>query len=571
LKAATIAERKLQPAQEILFLSFARASVSRVMQAIEYEQEIPAELKKRIEVETYHSFFWRIIKSHGYLIGLPRTLTILTPQNVAIALSAIRGDYAKSKLTDEEKAERRGRETTELLRLAHEEGRLCFDLFADNASAILEGSARVRRLVANMYPFIILDEFQDTNAGQWQVVTHLGKHATLHALADPEQRIYDWIGADPARLDHFTKMFAPLVIDLSNDNHRSGGTEIAIFANDMLAGRLRREPYSGIGVSYYPGNKNQAFAALLVATYSARRRLVDSGKKDWSLAVLVPTKKMTLQVSDVFRDPPANMTEVHHTAVLEMEGIILAAQIVAFLMQPYKDGTHFEGFLKRICDYFHGRGGDTVTKGDLKTTDSIKQAYAEWTARQKAGKAIRQNSVLVNILQVYGAAMAITRSGDPQKDWLAIRRVLSEGACPRLREAALDARNARLLERGTQLSQGLSQDWRNNGAYKNALEIVEQAFLREHFSTNARPETGVIVMNMHKAKGKAFDEVIIFEGWPSVAKGQVVANLDRIVQSNLHERINDESRQNFRVSITRARRRTTILTPQNDPCVLLRR
>jgi DNA helicase II / ATP-dependent DNA helicase PcrA len=496
---------------------------------------------------------------------------ILTPQNVAIALSAIRGDYAKSKLTDEEKAERRGRETTELLRLAHEEGRLCFDLFADNASAILEGSARVRRLVANMYPFIILDEFQDTNAGQWQVVTHLGKHATLHALADPEQRIYDWIGADPARLDHFTKMFAPLVIDLSNDNHRSGGTEIAIFANDMLAGRLRREPYSGIGVSYYPGNKNQAFTALLVATYSARRRLVDSGKKDWSLAVLVPTKKMTLQVSDVFRDPPANMTEVHHTAVLEMEGIILAAQIVAFLMQPDKDGTHFEGFLKRICDYFHGRGGDTVTKGDLKTTDSIKQAYAEWTARQKAGKAIRQNSVLVNIMQVYGAAMAITRSGDPQKDWLAIRRVLSEGACPRLREAALDARNARLLERGTQLRQGLSQDWRDNGAYKNALEIVEQAFLREHFSTNARPETGVIVMNMHKAKGKAFDEVIIFEGWPSVAKGQVVANLDRIVQSNLHERINDESRQNFRVSITRARRRTTILTPQNDPCVLLRR
>jgi DNA helicase-2/ATP-dependent DNA helicase PcrA len=147
-------------------------------------------------------------------------------------------------------------------------------------------------------------------------------HQTPLYLARAGDAMRVGIGADPARLDHFTKMFAPLVIDLSNDNHRSGGTEIAIFANDMLAGRLRREPYSGIGVSYYPGNKNQAFTALLVATYSARRRLVDSGKKDWSLAVLVPTKKMTLQVSDVFRDPPANMTEVHHTAVLEMEGII---------------------------------------------------------------------------------------------------------------------------------------------------------------------------------------------------------------------------------------------------------
>jgi DNA helicase-2/ATP-dependent DNA helicase PcrA len=570
LKAADTAARRLRPGQKILFLSFARATVSRVIEAIEYEQQIPREHRRRIDVETYHSYFWRVLKAHGYLIGLPRRLAILTPAAEAISLSAIRSGYAgDSKLSAADKTEKKAREETERLRLARDEGRVCFDLFASSVDNILHGSERIRRLVATMYPVIILDEFQDTNDEQWRVVQALGQFCTLLALADPEQRIYDFIGADPERLNHFRAAFAAAEVDLSTDNYRSAGTDIVIFGNDLLTENFRQKAYNGIDLRGYEPYADQAMTSLVTTTYQARTRLVKSGRKEWSLAILVPTKKMTRHVSDAFRSPPAGMTEILHVAAIELEGAILGAEIIALLMQPDPDGNGFERFIDLLCNYFHGRGGDTPAKGDLAEATNIRRACDERHARRAGGRGIRRNSLLAAMLAVFAEARALALTGDPDADWRAIRRILEDGACPRLKGLAEEVRNVRLLDRGTQLRQELSEDWRDNGTYANALAITQRAFVQEHFSTNAKPETGVVVMNMHKAKGKQFDEVIIFEGWPRFANRKIVVNFDRIVRGNAVESVDDQARQNFRVSVTRGRQRTTILTPRNDPCVLL--
>lgn len=81
--------------------------------------------------------------------------------------------------------------------------------------------------------------------------------------------------------------------------------------------------------------------------------------------------------------------------------------------------------------------------------------------------------------------------------------------------------------------------------------------LQEHFSATTRVWSGVNVMTIHKSKGKEFDEVIIFEG----------PYAGRLLRQNATTRDVEQARLALRVAVTRARKRTVILTPKwvNSP------
>jgi len=92
---------------------------------------------------------------------------------------------------------------------------------------------------------------------------------------------------------------------------------------------------------------------------------------------------------------------------------------------------------------------------------------------------------------------------DPDADWTAIRACLEAGHCPRLKEVGEEVKNIRLPGQGdTTATSRLLRTWAHVRSYRNALAIIQAAFVQEHFSTATKPETGVVVMNMHKAKGK---------------------------------------------------------------------
>ena len=65
-------------------------------------------------------------------------------------------------------------------------------------------------------------------------------------------------------------------------------------------------------------------------------------------------------------------------------------------------------------------------------------------------------------------------------------------------------------------------------------------------------------MTIHKSKGKEFDEVIIYDGL-----------YQRIAKATQDPKICAQNLLVLRVGVTRAIRRTTILTPKRDTCPFL--
>jgi DNA helicase-2/ATP-dependent DNA helicase PcrA len=85
-----------------------------------------------------------------------------------------------------------------------------------------------------VYPYICIDEFQDTNHAQYSLIRALtgNQHRNLLIVADDDQIIYQWNGASHKRIAEFTKDYSPRVIQLPM-NYRCP-PEIVELANNLI-------------------------------------------------------------------------------------------------------------------------------------------------------------------------------------------------------------------------------------------------------------------------------------------------------------------------------------------------
>jgi DNA helicase-2/ATP-dependent DNA helicase PcrA len=537
VKAATeIANGALAPGQKVLFLSFARATVTRIVQ--ESKLRISRDARPKVEINTYHGFAWEFIRGHGYLLTGHRMLRLLPRPDAAGKLAGIA----------------RADRPAELQRLLAEAALLGFDLFAGLSADLLEQSRRLCRILADCYPVIILDEFQDTNLDEWRMITALGKHSRLIALADAEQRIYEFRGADPARIGQFIERFDPKVFDFGKENNRSDGTDIVDFGNDVLTGANVGKGYTHVSVAQYNYYQDEPLSPVKHTVLAARQRLYRNGGEGWSLAVLVKSRDMMLKVSSYFGST-GRLPAIAHDVLIDPEGPALAAVLIAGLLEGAARADELKAaLLDDVINHIRGRNGGDINQADLKLAGAL-------SAHQNGAplRGSTRTALMADIEAIAAGRMGLVLTGDPEADWLAVRRLIDGANHSKLKMVADDARFIRLLNRGTQLRENLAARWRIDGRYAQARAIVAGALLQEHFSASTRVWTGVNVMTIHKSKGKEFDEVIIFEG----------AYAGRLLRDNPSARDLEQARLALRVAVTRARKRTTVLTPSWASSALL--
>jgi DNA helicase-2/ATP-dependent DNA helicase PcrA len=523
----------LEPGQKVLFLSFSRAAVARIVEAA--RKDMPREVRASLEIQTFHSFCWQLVRGHGYLLGAPSPIKLLAPQD--------------------ERARRNGAKAidpawdAELERLFSEEGLIAFDLFAPKARELLTRSHAFRQLVAERYPLVIVDEAQDTGTEQWACIAALAAHTQLICLADLDQQIYDFRpDVSPDRLNEIIAALTPLQVALGGQNNRSPGVEIVQFGNDILDATPRGSPYRGVSrrmLTPAVAERDKTIRSAVGILYRAIEK--DTGRAPNSVGYLTNWGKGVAIIARALQGD-GTVREIPHRVVVDEAEVLLATRVVALCLEPVTDiWSTLTCGLKLTAEVYRGQGNI----GKVTTLTNAADAAAK-------GNLVRRAKCPSGLMSILQDLRSTPLTGEPGADWLRIRRSFEASGVGELQRIAQQVVYLMAFNRGRRIADALAETWVRRGGYVGARAIIEAAISEDQIVGSDGALDGINVMTMHKSKGKEFDGVILL-------------HLGRLSPFSPDAEIapHQKSRRLLRVGITRARRHTLLVTDAFSPSPLL--
>lgn len=284
---------------------------SRVQEALHGSKETPL-------ICTFHSFGARMLRRHAKLLGYTSEFAICDTddqirvfkklyKDLQIDVKTLPVQHVRSVIS---RAKNRGQGPEEYLKhssaydaqIIHEvfsayqkymrrSNFLDFDDLIGLTCQLLKENPKQRRYYGELFQYLLIDEYQDTNAPQYELVKLLtDRHKNISAVGDEDQSIYGFRGANIRNILRFEKDFPGATIVKLEQNYRS--TQVILDAatavvsnNQHRKGKiLWTDQSAGDQITLHVANDSREEAAFV--SHSIHRHVKEGLK---GLAVLYRT------------------------------------------------------------------------------------------------------------------------------------------------------------------------------------------------------------------------------------------------------------------------------------------
>jgi DNA helicase-2/ATP-dependent DNA helicase PcrA len=425
-----------------------------------------------------------------------------------------------------------------------------FDDLLMNTAVIFQNNPEALGRYQRRYAYILVDEFQDTNAAQYVLLKLLAaEHRNLFVVADEDQSIYSWRGADFRNIQRFREDYPQAPVILLERNYRSTQT-ILDAANAVISHNLHRTPKKlhtdrgkGLQVTVHEAYDEQEEGRYVVDEI---HRLAGDGFSPRDCAVMYRTNAQSRAVEEAFLRSGQPYKLIGATRFYERREIKDALAYLRILHNPADSVS-----LNRILNVpARGLGQQTAADlfawaGEMGTSawaalHMLRDAEGEKDAHPFSTRAIKP---LLRFLQLWESLVDESRTLDAAS---LLSRVLEKTAY----QAYLDDGTEEGKERWDNVMELLGVAAQYAGMEDSLAAFLQEVALVSDVDELAEQPDTPVLLTLHMAKGLEFPVVFII--------GLEAGILPHSRSSGSAEEL-EEERRLFYVGITRAKDRLYLI------------